>query len=86
MVGNYNKEDEIIAVYQDCMSCGEKGKKRKQLIADKGLNVRKVSFASEEGKGLIARAVFEYGIKRKPFFVHRGKFYQELEEIIKEKE
>ena len=41
---------EIILVYQDCVLCGDRGKKLKQFIDTNGLNVRKVSFASDEGK------------------------------------
>ena len=61
-------DNEIICVYQDCIMCGDRGKKLKKLIFDKGLNVRKVSFASEEGKNLVHEAVFKHKIGSMPFF------------------
>lgn len=79
------KNKEIICVYQDCPLCGDKGKKLKKLIFDKNLNVRKVSFASEEGKDLIHTAVFEKRIGSLPFFTDGTKFAKTLEEFIKPK-
>ncbi|WP_407457197.1 hypothetical protein [Fibrobacter sp.] len=79
------KNKEIICVYQDCILCGDKGKKLKKLIFDKNLNVRKVSFASEEGKDLIHTAVFEKGIGGLPFFTDGTKFTKTLDEFIKPK-
>lgn len=74
---------EIICVYQDCPLCGDKGKKLKKLIFDKKLNVRKVSFASEEGGSLIHEAVFSHGIKTMPFFTDGVRFEQNLEDLLK---
>lgn len=76
-------DKEIICVYQDCPLCGDRGKKLKQLIFDKNLNVRKVSFASEEGRDLVHKAVFENGIKTMPFFTDGKKFSSNLEALIK---
>lgn len=76
---------EIICVYQDCPLCGDKGKKLKKLIFDKQLNVRKVSFASPEGKELCYHAVFEEGIKTMPFFTDGKKYTATLEEFISRK-
>lgn len=73
---------EIICVYQDCPLCGDRGKKLKKLILDKKLNVRKVSFASEEGKNLIHEAVFNHGIGTMPFFTDGVKFVTSLEELL----
>ena len=73
---------EIICVYQDCPLCGDKGKKLKKLIFDKKLNVRKVSFASEEGKDLIHKAVFEYKIGILPFYTDGKKFSTKIEDLI----
>lgn len=72
----------IICVYQDCPLCGDRGKKLKQLIIDKKLNVRKVSFASPEGKDLIHEAVFNHGIGTMPFFTDGEKFATDIEELI----
>lgn len=79
------KNREIICVYQDCPLCGDRGKKLKKLIFNKNLNVRKVSFASEEGKDLIHTAVFEKGIGSLPFFTDGTKFAATLEEFIARK-
>lgn len=72
----------IICVYQDCPLCGDRGKKLKNLIIDKKLNVRKVSFASPEGKDLIHEAVFNHGIGSMPFFTDGEKFATDIEELI----
>lgn len=74
---------EIIMVYQDCVLCGDRGKKLKQFIADKGLEVRKVSFASPEGEELCHQAVFEHGIGKMPFFTDGKKFSSDIKEILK---
>ena len=79
-----NNSDEIICVYQDCLGCGEKAKKLKKLIFDKKLNVRKVSFASQEGKRLINEAVFQHKIGSLPFFVKGDVFTRNLEDLIEE--
>ena len=76
-------DNEIICVYQDCPLCGDKGKKLKKLIFEKGLNVRKVSFASEEGKELCYQAIFKHEIKRMPFFTDGKRFATNLEDFIK---
>lgn len=72
----------IICVYQDCPLCGDRGKKLKKLIIDKKLNVRKVSFASPEGKDLIHEAVFNQGIGTMPFFTDGENFATDIEELI----
>lgn len=77
------KSKEIICVYQDCPLCGDKGKKLKKLIFDKKLNVRKVSFASEEGKDLIHEAVFNHQIGSLPFYTNGTRFSTSLEELLK---
>lgn len=73
---------EIICVYQDCPMCGDRGKQLKKIIIDKKLNVRKVSFASEEGKGLIHEAVFNQGIGTMPFFTDGTKFSTSIEDLV----
>ena len=76
---------EIICVFQDCYLCGSKGKKDIALIQKKNLNVRKVSFASQEGAELCKRAVFEGGIKKMPFFYDGKKFAQNLIDLTVKK-
>lgn len=73
---------QYICVYQDCPMCGDRGRKLKKLIFDKQLNVRKVSFASPEGKELCYEAVFIHGIKTMPFFTDGSKYAASLEELI----
>lgn len=79
-------DNEIICVYQDCVMCGDRGKKLKKLIFDKDLNVRKVSFASDEGKNLIHEAVFKHKIGAMPFFTDGKKFSVKLEDFVKKEE
>lgn len=74
---------EIICVYQDCPLCGDRGKKLKKLIFDEKLNVRKVSFASEEGKDLIHKALFEHKIGSMPFYTDGKKFSKDLNDFVK---
>ena len=76
---------QYICCYQDCPLCGDKGKKLKKLIIDKQLDVRKVSFASLEGKKLCHEAVFVHGINKMPFFTDGTNYAQTLEELIKTK-
>ena len=75
-------DKEIICVYQDCILCGDRGKKHKKLILDHQLNVRKVSFASEEGKNLIHEAVLNHGIGSMPFFTDGNKYTYHLEDFV----
>lgn len=73
---------QYICCYQDCPLCGDKGKKLKKLIIDKQLDVRKVSFASPEGKELCYEAVFAHGIKKMPFFTDGVNYSLSLEELV----
>lgn len=70
----------ITCVYQDCFMCGAKGKKIQKIIANSkvDLTIRKVSFASPEGKELCAEAVFNRGIGTMPFFTDGKKFSTSL--------
>lgn len=63
--------------------CGDRGKKLKQFVETNGLNVRKVSFASEEGKELIYQAMTDHGIKRLPFFTDGKKFSENISDFVK---
>ena len=77
---------QIICVFQDCVMCGDRGKEIKQIIMDNNLNVRKVSFASDEGRELIAKAVFSHGIKNMPFYTDGKKFSTNLSSFIVKKD
>lgn len=75
---------EIKCVFQDCPLCGNRGKLLKKIIETKGLVVKKVSFASEEGRELIHEAVMEHGIGKLPFFTDGRKFSTNIEDFIYE--
>lgn len=68
----------IICVYQDCPMCGSKGQKLKDLAARGGITVRKVSFASPEGKDLIYEALTNHKIGTMPFFTDGEKYSTNL--------
>lgn len=73
---------EIKCVFQDCPLCGNRGKLLKKVIETEGLKVRKVSFASEEGRELIHEAVMEHGIGRLPFFTDGKKFSLDIRDFV----
>ena len=73
---------EIICVYQDCVMCGDRGKRLKKLIFSENLNVRKVSFASDEGKELIFKALTEHKIGSMPFFTDGERFSTNLADFV----
>lgn len=72
----------ITVVYQDCILCGDRGKAVKKIVAEKGIRLHKVSFASDEGRELISKAVFENDIKTMPFYYDGKRFATTLAEII----
>jgi hypothetical protein len=73
---------EIIAVYQDCVLCGDKGRQKIVELAHKGINIRKVSFVSDEGRELCHKAVFTHGIESMPFYTDGELFAVSLESFI----
>lgn len=75
---------EIIAVYQDCVLCGVKGKQKIAEYAEKGVNIRKVSFVSDEGRELCAEAL-KKGIGSMPFYVCDGEYATSIEALIAKK-
>lgn len=75
--------NQIICVYQDCPLCGERGKKLKKLIYDRHLDVRKVSFASPEGRELCYRAVTEHKIGKMPFFTDGEIFSTDIQKFCR---
>lgn len=72
---------EIIAVYQDCVLCGDKGRKKTAEFASKGILIRKVGFTTDEGKELIHEAVFEHKIGSMPFFTDGEKFSTSIDDF-----
>jgi hypothetical protein len=79
-------DKEIVCVYQDCVMCGDRGKELKKYIDTNGLTVRKVSFASDEGKELVHEAVFVHKIKKMPFFTDGQKFAEKISDFVKKPE
>ena len=75
----------ITVVFQDCPLCGDRGKQIKKIIAAKGIRLHKVSFASDEGRELISKAVFDAGIKTMPFYYDGKRFSTSLADIISRK-
>lgn len=76
----------IAVVYQDCPLCGDRGKKLKKIVAVKGVRLKKISFASDEGRELIKEAVFEQGIKTLPFYYdYKGNFSINIEDLLTRK-
>lgn len=73
---------EIIAVFQDCVLCGDEGRKKIAEFAEKGINIRKVGFTTGEGKDLIHKAVLEHKIGSMPFFTDGKKFSVTLDDFI----
>lgn len=75
----------ITVVFQDCPLCGDRGKAIKKIVAEKGIRLHKVSFASDEGRALINEAVFEKGIKTMPFFTDGKEFTTDINDLVKRK-
>ena len=73
---------EIIAVFQDCVLCGVKGRKKIAEYAKKGIIIRKVGFTTEEGKDLIHKAVFEHHIGQMPFYTDGVIFTTNLQALV----
>jgi hypothetical protein len=73
---------EVLAVYQDCVFCGDKGRKKAKEFASKGVLIRKVGFTTPEGKELIRQAVLEHKIGSMPFFTDGEIFTTNLDDFI----
>lgn len=76
---------EIVCVYQDCPLCGDKGKIVQKIIEKNGISLRKVTFASDEGKELIHKAIFEHNIGTMPFYTDGKKFSTDIEDFVEKK-
>ena len=77
---------EIICVYQDCPLCGSRGKTVLDLATSNGVAIRKVSFASDEGKDLIYKALTKHKIGTMPFFTDGEQFATNLEDFFQKRE
>lgn len=77
---------EIICVYQDCPLCGSRGKTILDLATSNGVSIRKVSFASEEGKDLIYKAITKHKIGTMPFFTDGEYFATNLNDFFQKRE
>lgn len=75
---------ELICVYQDCPLCGRKGRKLGKLFTEKKLNVRKVGFATDEGRDLCFKAI-QNRICKMPFFTDGTKFSNNINDFIETK-
>lgn len=73
---------EVVVVFQDCAFCDDAGRKKIADFAARGINIRKVSFASPEGKELVKRAVFEHRIGVMPFYTDGNIFATNLDFFI----
>lgn len=71
---------EIIAVYQDCVLCGTKGRQKIADYAAQGIQIRKVGFTTPEGRELCYQAV-QKGIGYMPFYVSEGEFAESIEAL-----
>lgn len=78
--------NEVVCVYQDCPMCGSKGNELKKVLISKNLQLRKVSFASDEGRELIHQALSEHGIGTMPFYVKDGRFSTDVSQVLKPEE
>lgn len=72
---------EITVVYQDCVLCGVKGKQTIADYAEKGITLRKVGFATEEGRELCFQAV-NMGIKGMPFYTDGKIFADSIQALL----
>lgn len=77
---------EIICVYQDCPLCSSRGKVILDLATSNGVAIRKVSFASDEGKDLIYKALTKHKIGTMPFFTDGEQFATNIDELFKKRE
>lgn len=71
----------LIIVFQDCYTCGARkawGEKTIAFALKAGISLRKVSFASQEGQMLSAKAI-ENGVTRYPFITDGSTFSQDIE-------
>lgn len=78
-----HKEVEIIVVYQDCILCGDRGRKKVAEFAKRGIYIRKVGFSTPEGSDLIHKAVMKHKIGSMPFFTDGERFDVSISGLLK---
>lgn len=69
----------VYAVFQDCVLCGDKGRKKIAEFAEKGIEVVKVGFTTELGRELCEKAVMVHEIKAMPFFTDKTTYATRLD-------
>lgn len=72
---------EIIAVFQDCVLCGVKGRQKIAEYAEKGVAIRKVGFTTPEGRFLCGEAINK-GIGSMPFYVMEGDYATSIDALL----
>lgn len=78
--------NEVVCVYQDCPMCGSKGNELKKILISENLQLRKVSFASDEGRDLIQEALAKHQIGTLPFYVKDGRFSNDVSKVLEPEE
>lgn len=76
---------ELVVVYQDCPTCGNRkkwGEKTIEAAKQSGLDIRFVSFAIEEGQKLCKEAIYA-GVGKLPFITDGIKFSDNIEDFVK---
>lgn len=74
---------EVICVYQDCVLCGDRGKKVQEFAVKSKISIRKVGFTTPEGRHLIHEAVFKHKMGSMPFFTDGEMFSYSLRDFVK---
>lgn len=73
----------ITCVFQDCVLCGDRGKKKALALAKKGVEIEKISAFTDEGRALCAKAV-KAGVGCMPFFTDGKKYTATIDELLAE--
>lgn len=72
---------EITVLFQDCVLCGDKGRQKRLELESKGYIFRKISFVTEEGRELSARAVAA-GVGSMPVFFYGDHIAGSLSKLL----
>lgn len=78
------KNKKVYLVYQDCTTCGSKGKDLLPQIESAikaNIEIVKKPFFHEDVEGLCAEAL-KHGIAQMPFFTDKEKFSYKLEDFV----
>lgn len=82
------KNKKVYLVYQDCTTCGSKGKDLLPQIdsaLSANIEIVKKPFFHEDVEGLCAEAL-KHGIAQMPFFTDKEKFSYKLEDFVEKKQ